>query len=259
MSQQSHQVLSTSELTRRYKDVFALDKVNLTVNAGEIFGLIGPNGAGKSTLIKILTTMLPPSSGHAQVDGFDVESKPGFVRGRIGYVPQRPSADRDLTGYENMLLSARLYLIPSAARAKMIDEALEMMSLTEYRDRLVSTYSGGMVRRLEIAQSMLHKPAVVFLDEPTVGLDPIGRWAVWDHVRKLRRDSGSAIFLTTHYMEEADELCDRVAILQTGHLKAVGTPAELKARISDQATLDDVFQQLTGTAIEPGGESREVD
>ena len=251
-------VVETFELTRRFGSVTAVDGVSLAVDAGEIFGLIGPNGAGKSTLIKMLTTLLPPTSGRAIVTGFDVTRRPAEVRKRIGYVPQLLSADGELTGYENLLLSSRLYLLPHGERERRIAEALAMMGLSDVRDRLVRTYSGGMIRRLEIAQSTLHRPAVLFMDEPTVGLDPTGRRAVWDHVRALRRDLTAAIVITTHHMDEAEELCDRVAVLHAGTIKAVGTPAELTAKLGPTATLDDVFTALTGGEIEVGGGYRDA-
>lgn len=250
--------VSASELTRRFGDLVAVDRASFSVNAREVFGLIGPNGAGKSTLIKMLTTLLPPSGGSARVAGFDIAAQPAEVRTRIGYVPQLLSADGELTGYENLLLSARLYLIPRAERAARIGEALAMMGLQDVRDRIVQTYSGGMIRRLEIAQSTLHRPRVIFMDEPTVGLDPSGRHAVWKHVLALRAQFGAAIVLTTHQMEEADELCDRIGVLHEGRLVAVGTPQELKARVGARATLDDVFETLTGAALEGRGGYRDV-
>lgn len=250
--------VSASELTRRFGNLVAVDRASFSVNAREVFGLIGPNGAGKSTLIKMLTTLLPPSGGSARVAGFDIATQPAEVRTRIGYVPQLLSADGELTGYENLLLSARLYLIPRAERAARIGEALAMMGLQDVRDRIVQTYSGGMIRRLEIAQSTLHRPRVIFMDEPTVGLDPSGRHAVWKHVLALRAQFGAAIVLTTHQMEEADELCDRIGVLHEGRLVAVGTPQELKARVGAGATLDDVFETLTGAALEGRGGYRDV-
>jgi len=250
-------VVETVELTRRFGDFTAVDAVSLRVHAAEIFGLIGPNGAGKSTLIKMLTTLLPSSSGHAVVAGFDIARHPAEVRRRIGYVPQLLSADGELTGYENLLLSARLYLLPPAERETRITEALAMMGLSEFRGRLVRNYSGGMIRRLEIAQSTLHRPAIIFMDEPTEGLDPVGRRAVWSHIRDLRGRLGAAIIVTTHYMDEADELCDRVALIDRGRIREVGTPAALKDEIGPGATLDDVFAKLTGAAIE-GGDYRDV-
>ena len=251
-------VVETFELTRRFGGFTAVDAVSLRVDAGQIFGLIGPNGAGKSTLIKMLTTMLPLSSGRAIVAGFNVATQAGEVRKHIGYVPQLLSADGELTGYENLLASSRLYLIPRAERENRIIESLAMMGLSEFRDRLVRNYSGGMIRRLEIAQSTLHRPAIVFMDEPTEGLDPGGRHAVWDHIRDLRSRLGAAIIVTTHYMDEADVLCDEVALIDHGRIRTVGTPAALKAAIGPNATLDDVFISLTGAAVDAGGDYRDV-
>lgn len=244
-------VVEARALTRVFGKMTAVDHVSFEVAAGERIALIGPNGAGKSTLMKMLTTMLPPSEGTASVAGYDVVRAPQQVRAHIGYVPQLLSADGDLSGYENVLLSARLYLIPRAERARRIAEALAMMDLTEAKDRLVRTFSGGMARRLEIAQSMLHRPPVLFMDEPTVGLDPNGRRTVWDHVQKLRRDIGSAIVFSTHYMDEADAEADRIALIHAGKLVALGSPAELKARNGATASLDEVFQRLTGARFEP--------
>ena len=245
-------VVETFGLTRRFAAVRAVDAVSLRVNAAEIFGLIGPNGAGKSTLIKMLTTMLPPSCGSGQVAGFDLATEAAQVRRRIGYVPQLLSADGELTGYENLLLSARLYLVPRRERAARIAQALEMMGLTEVRERLVRQYSGGMIRRLEIAQSTLHRPSIIFMDEPTEGLDPLARHAVWNHIRSLRAQLRAAIIVTTHYMDEADALCDRIALMDRGRIQAQDTPAALKARAGVHATLDDVFERLAGPGAEGG-------
>jgi ABC-2 type transport system ATP-binding protein len=242
-------VVQVRDLTRRFGKMTAVDRVSFEIAAGETFALIGPNGAGKSTLMKMLTTMLPPTSGEAKVAGFDVARQPQAVRAHIGYVPQLLSADGELTGYENMLLSARLYLLPRRERAQRVAEALEMVGLTEAKDRLVNTYSGGMARRLEIAQSTLHRPAVLFMDEPTVGLDPAGRRTVWRHVRALRDEIGAAVVFSTHYMDEAQEVCDRIALINRGTLAALGAPAELTARQGPGATLDDVFAALTGEAL----------
>jgi ABC-2 type transport system ATP-binding protein len=245
--------VSARDLTRRYGDVLAVDDLDLDVGQGEVFGLVGPNGAGKTTTIKMLTTLLPPSSGNATVAGFDVVREARKVRSSIGYVPQLLSADGSLTGYENLLLSSRLYHLPHAERDERIQEALGFMGLSEAAQRLVRTYSGGMIRRLELAQAMLHRPAVLFLDEPTVGLDPTARAAIWRHVRELGGADGTTILLTTHYMDEADELCDRVAVMHLGRVAAIGTPAELKAEVGAGADLDDVFVHFAGSGIEPGG------
>ncbi len=247
-------IVEVDGLTRRFGALVAVDHVSLQIHTRETFALIGPNGAGKSTLMKMLTTMLPPTSGRATIAGFDVAREPQAVRAHIGYVPQLLSADGDLSGQENMLLSARLYLIPRAERRTRVARALAMMGLTEAKDRLVRTYSGGMARRLEIAQSTLHRPAVLFMDEPTVGLDPAGRRAVWRHVAELRAQIGAAVVFSTHYMDEAEEVCDRLALIHKGRIAAMGTPAELRAASGPDATLDDVFNDLTGARISAGGE-----
>ncbi len=251
------EAVRTHELTRRFDDVVAVDGLDLVVD-DEIFGLLGPNGAGKTTTIKMLITLLPPTSGEAHVAGFDVVRQPSLVRRRIGYVPQLLSADGALTGRENLDLSARLYHLPGDERASRVDEALRFMELEGAADRIVRTYSGGMIRRLELAQAMLHRPSVLFLDEPTVGLDPTGRDAVWGRIRELRDRDGTTIVLTTHHMDEADALCDRVAVMHRGAIAAIGTPTELKDAIGPGATLDDVFRAATGTAIDAGGTYRDV-
>ena len=241
-------------MARRFGNVVAVEGVSFCVDAGETFALIGPNGAGKSTVMKMLTTLLPPTSGNAWVAGFDIRRQAARVRQHIGYVPQLPSADTELSGLENLRLSARLYLIPAHEREARIAKALEMMELTEAKDRPVGTYSGGMARRLEIAQSTLHRPAILFLDEPTVGLDPNGRQAVWDHVKRLRVETGAAVVFTTHYMEEAEQLADRVALVSRGRLAAIGTVAELKAQ-NGATSLDELFTRLTVGAAIAGGTS----
>jgi ABC-2 type transport system ATP-binding protein len=251
-------IIEMRALTRRFGDLTAVDNMSLQVWPQEIFGLIGPNGAGKSTLIKMLTTLLPPSSGTAQVVGFDVLRQPAKVRAHIGYVPQLLSADGALTAYENLLVSARLYLVPRKERETRIAAALKLMDLEDSAHRLIAGFSGGMIRRLEIAQSMIHEPAVLFMDEPTVGLDPVARHAVWDHVRQLRERLGTTILITTHLMDEADELCDRIGVLHAGRLEEMGTPQELKAKIGPDATLDDVFAQITSAETTAGGSYRDV-
>jgi len=252
-------ILTTEHLTRRFKELTAVDDLTISVDEGEIFGLLGPNGAGKSTVIKMITTLLPPTSGSASVGGFDVVHNASKVRRLIGYVPQILSADGTLTGRENLMIFAKLYDIPKSERAPRIDESLEFMGLTDASGKLVKNYSGGMIRRLEIAQAMLHHPKVLFLDEPTIGLDPVGRKAVWDHIQKLCADFDTTIFLTTHYMEEADKLCSRVAIMHLGKLAVIGVPADLKASLNkENVTLDDVFVYYTGGELESGGSYREA-
>lgn len=237
-------------LTRKFDDLTAVDRVTLTINQGEIFGLIGPNGAGKSTLIKMLTTLLPPTSGSAAIAGYDIVTQPADVRRHIGYVPQLLSADGSLTGYENMLLSARPYGIPRRERTERITGALARMGLSEVAYHLAGQYSGGMIRRLEIAQSFLHRPAVLFLDEPTVGLDPGARETVWEHVIDLRDRFHRTMIVTSHHMDEIDKFCDRIALIDRGRIAAVGTPSELKARVGPDATLDDVFLRLVAATSE---------
>ena len=251
-------ILETKSLTRRFRTLTAVDKLNVSVQAGEMFGLVGPNGAGKTTVIKMLTTILPPTSGTALVAGHDIVKHSARVRGAIGYVPQLLSADGSLTGYENLLIFAKLYHIPRSERKERIHDALNFMGLSEFADKMVREYSGGMIRRLEVAESMLHRPTVLFLDEPTVGLDPIARKTVWEHIQRLRSDYGATILMTTHYMEEADELCDRVAIMHLGKVAAIGTPSELKASVGEGATLDDVFVHYSGYEVDSGGNWREV-
>lgn len=245
-------IIETHALTKRYEGRAVVDHVDLQVFKGEIFGLIGPNGAGKSTLIKMLTTLLPASSGTARVAGFDLATEARRIRQRIGYVPQLLSADGALTVRENLLLSARLYLIPRAERDARIGEALALTGLTEAARRPAGHLSGGMLRRLEIAQNTLHRPALLFMDEPTVGLDPVGRAAIWAHIRDLRNGLGTTIFLTSHVMEEVDILCDRVGMLHQGRLELVGTPAELKATAGPGASLNDVFAQVAGADQDRG-------
>ncbi len=243
-------LIATRALTKDFSGHLAVDRVDLLVAEKEIYTLIGPNGAGKSTLIKMLTTLLPPTSGEATIVGCDLRRQPQTIRSRIGYVPQLLSADGSLTGYENLLLSSRLYLIPASEREARIAEALEMTQLTSAANRLAQTYSGGMLRRLEIAQSTMHRPALLIMDEPTVGLDPVARKTVWDHVKDLRDRYGTTMLLTTHAMEEAEALSDRVGIMHNGRLEKVGTPHELKAEIGPRATLDDVFAAIAGRDIE---------
>jgi ABC-2 type transport system ATP-binding protein len=245
-------------LTRRFGDLAAVHALSLDVPAGSIFGLLGPNGAGKTTTIKMLTTMLAPSAGRASVAGFDVVRQAVAVRRRIGYVSQMLSADGALTGVENLMLFARLYGIPAEERGERVAGALSFMGLDAARNELVRNFSGGMIRRLEIAQSMMHRPAVLFLDEPTIGLDPAARHTVWQHLHELRRRFGTTIVMTTHDMEEADALCNTIAIMHRGEAVVTGAPAELKRRIGPQATLEDVFLHFAGTGGDDGAGFRDI-
>jgi ABC-2 type transport system ATP-binding protein len=252
-------ILETQALTRRFDNATAVDALNISVTQGEVFGLLGPNGAGKSTAIKMLTTLLPPSSGSAYLAGYDIKRQPEAVRRVIGYVPQALSADGSLTGYENLLIFAKLYDIPARRRKQQIRDVLELMGLTSAAHRMVRSYSGGMIRKLEIAQSILHKPLILFLDEPTVGLDPVARTQVWELMDQLRSEYGTTIFLTTHFMEEADILCHRVVIMNQGKEIIAGSPTELKASIGHaEATLDDVFIFYAGNQLVSGVSYRET-
>jgi ABC-2 type transport system ATP-binding protein len=250
--------IETTSLTRQFGALTAVDALSLEVRPGEVFGLLGPNGAGKTTIIKMLITLLPPTTGQACVAGHDVAREPRLVRRSIGYVPQLLSSDGALSARENLDISGRLYHIPAGERRQRIEDALEFMGLADVGNNLVRTFSGGMIRRLEIAQAMLHQPRVLFLDEPTIGLDPVARRAVWGHVRRLRDREGTTILLTTHYMDEAAELCDRVGIMHLGHLVALGTPEQLAAEVGPGASLDDVFTHFTGSDLDEGGTYRDV-
>jgi len=233
----------------RFGDYAAVDGVDLIVQQGELFGLLGPNGAGKTTLIRLLNTQLPLQEGAISVEGYDVRRSPMSIRRLLGYVPQQLSIEAALTGRENVAWFARLFDVPRRERKARVADSLETMGLTDAADRLAGTYSGGMVRRLELAQALVNRPALLVLDEPTVGLDPIARDGVWQRVEELRTTTGMTVLLTTHYMEEADALCDRVALMHLGTIRADGTPAELKESIGPDATLEDVFRQYTGGSL----------
>src|SRR5215469_10374275 len=249
--------VETHGLSRNFGTLRAVDDLNLSITAGMIFGLLGPNGAGKTTTIRMLTTMLEPSSGTARVAGLDVLLEPKKVRKAIGYVSQMLSADGALTGRENLLLFARIYGIPSRERKTRIMESLEFMGLASAGDTLVRHYSGGMIRRLEIAQSMLHRPPVLFLDEPTIGLDPAARHAVWQHLRELQSQFGTTIFMTTPDMAEADQLCQNIVIMHRGQAVASGSPEALKAQVGAEADLDDVFLHFVGSSMDDVGGYKE--
>ena len=217
------------ELVKSYGSLTAVDRLTLDIEENEIFGLLGANGAGKTTTIHMLATLLKPTSGSATVNGYDIVTQPAKVRSSIGIVFQAPSSDDILTGYENLHLHSMLYSVPRNARRKRIEEVLELVGLAERKNDPVKTYSGGMRRRLEIARGLLHKPKVMFLDEPTLGLDPASREVMWKYVRRLVQEEKITVILTTHYMEEADVLCDRIGIIDKGRIVALDSPAELKA------------------------------
>ncbi|RKE17896.1 ATP-binding cassette domain-containing protein [Streptomyces sp. TLI_171] len=233
----------------------AVDGVDLVVRAGEVFGLLGPNGAGKTTTIRAITTLLPTARGMVRVFGHDCAAERGEVRRLLGYVPQQLSADAGLTGRENVALFARVFDVPRAERAERVAQALAAVDLTEAADRMAGTYSGGMVRRLELAQALVSAPRLLVLDEPTIGLDPIARAGVWERVEAVRRATGMTVLVTTHYMDEADRHCDRIALMDRGRIRALGTPEELKAQVraedpaQPEPTLDDVFRHFSGRAL----------
>lgn len=225
-------IIQTKELTKEYGGgTLAVDRVTFEVNTGEIFGFLGPNGAGKSTTIMMLTTLIRPTHGTASVCGFDIRTSPHKVRYQLGYVSQDVAVDDSLTGRENLFLQGKLYHLPGDILRRRIDEVLEMVELSDHADKLVSKYSGGMRKRLDIAAGLIHRPRLLFLDEPTLGLDIQTRSRIWEYIRWLRDEHRITIFLTTHYMEEADMLSDRVAIIDSGRIVALDSPAALKASI----------------------------
>lgn len=255
MNEQNNPIaIEADKLTKRYNSQPAVDHISFIVPKNTIFGLLGPNGAGKSTTIKMLITLLPPTSGIAKVDGCDIVQDSLLIRERIGYVPQLISADGELTGYENMLISAKLYGLPRKVREERIAELLNFMGLSEHAGQLVNQYSGGMIRRLEIAQALVHKPSILFLDEPTIGLDPAARKALWASIKNWKELFGTTILITTHDMEEADKLCDVVAFMHLGHILRMDSPVKLKEEIGPNATLDDVFLKYAGATIQQGGD-----
>ncbi|MBS7287512.1 MAG: ATP-binding cassette domain-containing protein [Candidatus Freyarchaeota archaeon] len=224
-------IIEVRDLKKVYNgNVVALKGISFDVERGEIFGFLGPNGAGKTTTVHILCTLITPTSGSATVCGFDVVKEPDEVRKRIGFVPQDISVDDDLTARENLELHAKLYHMPKDLRKRRIEEVLELVGLQERADNLVKTFSGGMRRRLEIAEGLLHNPEILFLDEPTIGLDPASRIVIWDQLKEMNKE-GVTIFITTHYMDEADRLCDQVAIIDLGEIRAMGKPGELKEEV----------------------------
>ncbi len=224
-------VIRTENLTKKYGKITAVDSLNLSIEEGEIFGLLGPNGAGKTTLISMLCTILKPTSGRAWVNGFDIVKESTKVRKSIGIVFQQPSVDDLLTGRENLAMHNLLFGVPREIRKQRIDEVLSLVNLEKRADDLLRTYSGGMRRRLELARGVMHHPRVLFLDEPTLGLDPQTREHIWEYIRELAEKECTTIMLTTHYMEEAEKLCDRIAIIDYGKIVALDSPQTLKNRI----------------------------
>jgi len=242
--------IDVRSIVKKFGDFTAVDGVSFTVEEGEIFGLLGPNGAGKSTLIRMLTTLLPPTAGTALVSGFDVKEEADGVRRSIGVIPQALTSDLELSVEENLIIFAKLYGVPRTRRVKLIDELLAAVELTQWRSAPVKNLSGGMRRRVEIARGLVHEPRIFFLDEPTTGLDPVSRVAVWEMLRKIKSERDLTVLLTTHYMDEADKLCDRIAIVDHGALKALDSPLKLKTSIPGQNTVEVSFSTVPPGWIE---------
>lgn len=241
-------IISVKNLSKKYADLTAVDQISFEVSKGEIFGFLGPNGAGKSTTIKMLTTLLDPTSGDFELNGYKPGTQKAEIRKSFGIVFQDPSLDDDLTALENMQLHAMLYSVPREIRNKRIQELLELVELWDRRGNLVKTFSGGMKRRLEIARGLLHHPKVLFLDEPTLGLDPQTRNHIWNYIKKINETEGMTVFFTTHYMEEAEKVADTIAIIDHGKIVSSGTANALKERTGAQS-LEDAFLNLTGREI----------
>ncbi len=236
--------VEVQNLTKRFGDFCAVDALNFNVEHGEVFGLLGPNGAGKSTLLRMLTTLVPPTSGTARIKGFDVVRSANDVRKSIGVIPQAMTSDLDLSAEENMIIYAKLYGMPREKRRQAIDQLLAAVDLTQWADKPLKMFSGGMRRRLEIARGLVHEPGIFFLDEPTTGLDPTSRIAVWEMLSRLKRERDLTIMVTTHYMDEADKLCDRIAIVDHGKLVALDSPLKLKASVPGKNVLEVSFSQV---------------
>jgi ABC-2 type transport system ATP-binding protein len=242
--------VEVNNLTKRFGDFCAVDNLNFSVNHGEVFGLLGPNGAGKSTLLRMLTTLVPPTSGTAVINVFDVVRAANDVRKSIGVIPQALTSDLDLSARENMSIYAKLYSIPREQARRVINELLAAVDLTPWADKPLKMFSGGMRRRLEIARGLVHSPKIFFLDEPTTGLDPTSRVAVWEMLSRLKRERDLTILMTTHYMDEADKLCDRIAIVDHGKLAALDSPLKLKASIPGQNIIEVSFSAVPPQWIE---------
>lgn len=242
--------VEVQEIKKCFGTFCAVDRLSFNVERGEIFGLLGPNGAGKSTLIRMLTTLILPTSGGARINGFDVVRSAADVRRSIGVIPQALTSDMELSAVENMNIFAKLYSVPRERRRRMVKELLEAVELTQWADKPVKNFSGGMRRRLEIARGLVHEPNIFFLDEPTTGLDPASRIGVWDMLRKLKQGRDLTILLTTHYMDEADKLCDRIAIVDHGKLVALDSPLKLKASIPGNDILEISFSRVPAGWLE---------
>ncbi|MFI7504982.1 ABC transporter ATP-binding protein [Streptomyces sp. NPDC049687] len=260
--------VACTSLAHAFGATRAVDGLDLTVAEGEVFGLLGPNGAGKTTAIRCITTLLPVPPGMVTVFGRDAAHDRMAVRRLLGYVPQQLSADQNLTGRENVALFARVFDVPRRERAERVAQALDAVDLTDAADRLAGTYSGGMVRRLELAQALVSAPRLLILDEPTIGLDPIARTGVWEHITAVREATGMTVLVTTHYMDEAEQYCDRVGLMHRGRIRALGTPTDLRrglgagrgvAATDPLPTLEDVFRDVAGSGLDDSsGDFRDV-
>jgi ABC-2 type transport system ATP-binding protein len=233
--------IEVNHIVKKYGDFTAVDDISFEVPEGEIFGLLGPNGAGKSTLIRMMTTLLPITAGYAKISGFDVSKEPDSARRQIGVIPQAMTSDPDLTVGENLSIYAKLYDVPAAQRKKNMDELLELVDLTKWRDAQTKTLSGGMRRRLELARGLMHSPKIFFLDEPTTGLDPVSRVAVWEMLTNIKNHRNLTVLITTHYMDEADRLCNRIAIVDHGKLVALDAPDALKRTVPGSNVIEAQF------------------
>jgi len=236
--------IEVEHIVKQYGDFTAVDDISFAVKEGEIFGLLGPNGAGKSTLIRMMTTLIPITAGHAYIGGHDVAKEPDSARRTIGVIPQALTSDLDLTVEENMNIYAKLYDVPAKQRKEAIEELLQLVDLMKWRDAQTKTLSGGMRRRLEIARGLVHSPRIFFLDEPTTGLDPVSRVAVWEMLTNIKAQRQLTILITTHYMDEADRLCDRIAIVDHGKLVALDTPPNLKASVPGSNVIEAQFEHV---------------
>ncbi|GGY81424.1 hypothetical protein GCM10010300_26830 [Streptomyces olivaceoviridis] len=262
----SVEAVSCTGLAHAFGETRAVDGLDLAVREGEVFGLLGPNGAGKTTAIRCITTLLPVPAGMVRVFGHDAAKERMAVRRLLGYVPQQLSADSALTGRENVALFARVFDVPRRERAARVTQALAAVGLADAADRLAGTYSGGMVRRLELAQALVSAPRLLILDEPTIGLDPIARTGVWEHINAVRAATGMTVLVTTHYMDEADQYCDRVGLMHRGRVRALGTPTALRHGLAERRgadrlpTLEDVFRDVAGSGLDDhsGGGFRDV-
>jgi ABC-2 type transport system ATP-binding protein len=265
------EAVACTSLTYSFGETNAVDGLDLSVREGEVFGLLGPNGAGKTTAIRCITTLLPVPAGMVRVFGHDAVADRMAVRRLLGYVPQQLSADSGLTGRENVALFARVFDVPRRERAERVGQALAAVGLADAADRLARTYSGGMVRRLELAQALVSAPRLLILDEPTIGLDPIARTGVWDHINAVRKATGMTVLVTTHYMDEAGQYCDRVGLMHRGRIRALGTPAQLREGLGERRraeggaasapppTLEDVFRDVAGSGLDDdSGDFRDV-